>query len=274
MARGETYEQFVEKFKPKKTTDDCYTPSHIWPIVDGYVRKTFPYYANADFLRPFYPGGDYEHAEYPKGAVVVDNPPFSILSKIVRFYLSEAIPFFLFAPSLTAIGYLSHGASVVFADTNITFENGALINIGFVHNLGGPAIRTAPQLFRNIEEAEKAALKHLKKQVRSIDVPDFIMTGARFNKLASAGVEVGLGRDAFLHIRKTSGGYNLFGSGVIIGEKVAERIRAERILAERILAERIQGKSKISIGDTSEEMRIARSLDSVPVHIETVEVAQ
>lgn len=26
MAYGETYEEFVEKFKPKKTTDDCYTP--------------------------------------------------------------------------------------------------------------------------------------------------------------------------------------------------------------------------------------------------------
>lgn len=24
--KGESYEEFVEKFKPKKTTDDCYTP--------------------------------------------------------------------------------------------------------------------------------------------------------------------------------------------------------------------------------------------------------
>lgn len=28
--KGETYEQFVEKFKPKKTTDDCYTPPLIY----------------------------------------------------------------------------------------------------------------------------------------------------------------------------------------------------------------------------------------------------
>lgn len=26
MVQGESYEQFVGKFKPKKTTDDCYTP--------------------------------------------------------------------------------------------------------------------------------------------------------------------------------------------------------------------------------------------------------
>ena len=26
MAKNETYEEFVDKFKPKLTTDDCYTP--------------------------------------------------------------------------------------------------------------------------------------------------------------------------------------------------------------------------------------------------------
>lgn len=51
------YDGFVEKFKPKKTTDDV-------PIV-----------------RPFYPGGDYENYDYPEGCVVVDNPPFSIFAK-------------------------------------------------------------------------------------------------------------------------------------------------------------------------------------------------
>lgn len=37
-------------------------------------------------VRPFWPGGDYEDFDYPTGCVVIDNPPFSILSKIVRFY--------------------------------------------------------------------------------------------------------------------------------------------------------------------------------------------
>lgn len=31
--KGETYEEFVEKFKPKKTTDDCYTPPEIYETV-------------------------------------------------------------------------------------------------------------------------------------------------------------------------------------------------------------------------------------------------
>lgn len=29
MVQGESYEQFVGKFKPKKTTDDCYTPPEV-----------------------------------------------------------------------------------------------------------------------------------------------------------------------------------------------------------------------------------------------------
>lgn len=37
MAYGETYEQFVEKFKPKKTTDDCMTPPEIYEVVCDYV---------------------------------------------------------------------------------------------------------------------------------------------------------------------------------------------------------------------------------------------
>ena len=29
MARNENYEEFVDKFKTKLTTDDCYTPENI-----------------------------------------------------------------------------------------------------------------------------------------------------------------------------------------------------------------------------------------------------
>ena len=33
MPKSKTYEEFVEKFKPKKTTDDCCTPPTIYEIV-------------------------------------------------------------------------------------------------------------------------------------------------------------------------------------------------------------------------------------------------
>ena len=39
MAKGETYEEFVEKFKPKKTTDDCYTPNEIYEKLQRFSGK-------------------------------------------------------------------------------------------------------------------------------------------------------------------------------------------------------------------------------------------
>lgn len=35
MPKSNTYEEFVDKFKPKKTTDDCYTPGAIYEVGEG-----------------------------------------------------------------------------------------------------------------------------------------------------------------------------------------------------------------------------------------------
>ena len=78
---------------PEKTTDDCYTPQPVYDAVLGWLRE------NADIegreiVRPFWPGGDYEHYDYPDGCVVVDNPPFSIFTQVCRFFQSRNISFF------------------------------------------------------------------------------------------------------------------------------------------------------------------------------------
>ena len=106
--KSKSYEDFVEKFKPKKTTDDCYTPPLVYETVKEWACEKYGIQSDK-IVRPFYPGEDYEHADYPDGCVVLDNPPFSILSKICEFYLDRNIPFFLFAPSLTAFS----GRSIV-----------------------------------------------------------------------------------------------------------------------------------------------------------------
>lgn len=77
MAKGENYEEFVEKFKPKKTTDDCYTPPEVYEAVAEWTASEYKL-DRENFARPFYPGGDYEHFDYDS-KIVVDNPPFSIL---------------------------------------------------------------------------------------------------------------------------------------------------------------------------------------------------
>jgi len=103
LPKSKTYEEFVEKFKPKKATDDCYAPPTIYEIVKQWAYNEYGI-DPAKVVRPFYPGGDYKAFPYPDGAVVIDNPPFSILASICTFYLEHGIPFFLFAPSLTCFG--------------------------------------------------------------------------------------------------------------------------------------------------------------------------
>ena len=123
MAKGETYEEFVEKFKHKKTTDDCYTPPEVMEIINSYVEKKYGF-NRENFVRPFYPGGDFENYPYKKDDIVVDNPPFSILQKIVNFYNEHNIKFFLFADART--GMREGACAIFFKWKTIEYENGTI----------------------------------------------------------------------------------------------------------------------------------------------------
>ena len=53
------YKAFVEKFKPKKTTDDCYTPENVYEAVRDWAVQEYGL-EGREIVRPFWPGGDYE----------------------------------------------------------------------------------------------------------------------------------------------------------------------------------------------------------------------
>lgn len=80
---NEEYDEFLEKFEAKKTTDDCYTPDLVYDAVADWVSNEYGI-DRKRFVRPFYPNGDYQKEKYPSGCAVVDNPPFSILTEILR----------------------------------------------------------------------------------------------------------------------------------------------------------------------------------------------
>lgn len=145
MAKGETYEEFVAKFKKEypKTTDDCYTPREMWELVENYAIKELKV-EKSKILRPFYPGGDFEKEDY-SDAIVVDNPPFSIISKIVKFYLDRKIPFVLFAPGNTFCSLLKrYKVAVVCPIGDAIYENGAKIRTVLLTNLKEPGIYSSP----------------------------------------------------------------------------------------------------------------------------------
>ena len=158
--KSKTYEEFVEKFKPKKTTDDCYTPPEIYDVIKDWVCKRY----NIDpgsVIRPFWPGGDYEKDEYPPGCGVVANPPFSILKNICEFYLERGIPFFLFAPSLTALSgkttwdRMNH----IVCDCSIVYENGATVRTSFITSFEPETVaETSPELTKLVNDLEAMGL--------------------------------------------------------------------------------------------------------------------
>lgn len=94
------YDEFTAKFNlsHKKTTDDCYTPPEVYNCVRDYFLEQFPDWKDRPIVRPFCPDGDFERFDYPDSCVVIDNPPFSISAKIVRWYIDHNIQFALFAP--------------------------------------------------------------------------------------------------------------------------------------------------------------------------------
>ena len=245
FADNPEYDAFVEKFKPKKTTDDCYTPPLVYETVKNWVCEKYGI-AQENIVRPFWPGGDYESFDYPEGAVVLDNPPFSILSKICKFYLDREIPFFLFAPSLTALC----GRSVVMrinhviCDANIVYENGANVCTSFVTSFGGDTvIQSEPELTRRINLAVAEIRRETVKNLPKYTYPDNIVTAPMVRRYSKYGIDfsVRCGECRFiseLDAQKRSG-KGIYGGGLLVNnQKAAERAAAERASAERAAAER------------------------------------
>ena len=175
----------------------------------------------------FCPNSDYQLFDYPDGCVVVDNPPFSILSKIVRFYLARHIHFFLFAPGLSSI-VAAGAANTVCIGGEVEYANGAKVNTGFVTDLGENAIETAPDLSREIRRINDENRKEKAKQVRRFSFPDEVMTAAKGKYLAVHGVRFAVKREDAVYSSDACG-EKIFGGCFLLSPRAA----AERAAAER-----------------------------------------
>ena len=235
------YAAFVEKFKPKKTTDDCYTPENIYNAVADWAAKKYGF-DPAKIVRPFWPGGDYQRENYPKDCVVLDNPPFSILAKITRWYNSNGVRFFLFAPGLTLFQNIEND-NFVTAMCSITYANGANVRTSFVTNLGDYLIETAPELHKLIDDLDKQNQRAKTKELPKYEYPDAVITAAKCGYFSIHGTDFRVKRSDALFIRyldqQRKEGSSIFGGGFLLSERAAkERAAAELAAAENAAKER------------------------------------
>ncbi|WP_298625610.1 ParB N-terminal domain-containing protein [uncultured Senegalimassilia sp.] len=216
---NDEYNEFVDKFKPKKTTDDCYTPDNVYEAVAAWVSQEYGI-DRRDMVRPFYPGGDYRSEDYAPGCCVVDNPPFSILSEIQRFYQEHGVRFFLFAPTLTLFSRVD-GVCYVPCYGGVTYENGAEVGTSFVTNLETDLIvRTAPALSAAMRQANDANL--VKKQLPKYSYPPEVITSAMVARWCFRGVDFRLRREDALRISALDAqrleGKCIYGRGFLLSE--------------------------------------------------------
>ena len=176
---------------------------------------------------------------------MLDNPPFSILTEICRFYLDRKIKFFLFAPSLTAFSGRSTVMRMnhIFCDADITYENGAIVRTAFVTSYGADTVaQTAPKL----GEAISAAMEKIKSERRGekgkYSYPDHVLTAAMLQKYSKYGIKMKVYRGECEAIsaldEQREKGKQIYGGGLLLSERAAaERAAAERAAAERAAAE-------------------------------------
>ena len=252
------YEGFVDKFKPKKTTDDCYTPQDVYDCVRDWACAKWGIDPDT-IVRPFWPGGDYESFDYPDGCTVIDNPPFSILSKICEFYMDRDIPFFLFAPTLTAFSskMVCMRMNHVFADSQIVYENGAKVNTAFVTSYGDNVAETAPDLSRMIDEVQRRRLSEGKTKLPKYDYPNHVLTAAMLSKYAKRGVQMEVKPHECVYVSALDAqrgiGKSIYGGGLLLSDDAAKRhAAAERAAAERAAAERVD-KHVFELSDRERE---------------------
>lgn len=218
------YDSFVKKFEPKKTTDDCITPDAVYRAVLNWVTNEYALKPETRIIRPFWPGGDYLAENYDGDCVVVDNPPFSILSEICKYYDSHGIRFFLFAPQLTLFSIARGEMNYIVCDADVVYENGAKVNTSFITNMGDVKIYVCPQLKNAVLAASNLNVVNKPKY----NYPRNVINSSRLGLTLAKGIELKAYQkdvcftralDAQKEMKKA-----IFGAGFYLSDRIADKI--------------------------------------------------
>ena len=220
------YADFLAKFDAKKTTDDCFTPPAVFAAVHQWAAAEYRLQGRR-IVRPFHPGGDFLAFEYQPGDVVLDNPPFSIITKIRRFYDEHGIDYFLFAPSLTLLSIMAPTMLVV-AET-VEYANGAKVATSFITSLEPHTrVRTAPALAQALRAARPA-----KAALPKYAYPDNVRNAALLGRVSSVDFSIPANECEFISAldSQRDAGKAIFGGGVIMSAAKAAELKAAELKA-------------------------------------------
>ena len=233
---NDEYNEFLDKFDVAKTTDDCYTPQIVFDAIEKWVKEE--YQITQKTIRPFYPNGDYQKENY-ESKVVIDNPPFSILSEIISWYNERGIKYFLFAPSVACL-QPKRKACAICIGVSVTYENGAKVPTSFVTNLESNVARTSPELYKIISDADEINREGITKHIPSYEYPNEVITAAMMSKLSKYGQNLIIkDSDASDKIGELDSqkefGKGIFGGAYLLSEKAAAEKAAATVwsLSER-----------------------------------------
>lgn len=237
----EDYESFVKKFDVDraKTTDDCYTPPAVYEAVLDWLKGKVDL-SGKEIKRPFYPGGDYKEEDYHSNCVVVDNPPFSILSEILTYYIAMGVKFFLFAPALTLTSASVSGrknvdVTYITCGVNVTYANGAKVCTSFVSNLFGDVrLWCCHELYKAVRDVDDELSQKKRANLPKYAYPGNVTSAALLNKI-SKGVGLKIMRDECHRIQSLQSqrrfGKSIFGNGFLLSDEAAARREAAELTA-------------------------------------------
>lgn len=145
---------------------------------------------------------------------MLDNPPFSILSKIVYWYQEHKIDYFLFAPGLTLFSTARGTCNYIVADGAIRYENGASVKTGFVTNLGNYKIESAPDLKQMLK-----SVQNKEKTIPKLVYPKNVITAARLKGVAKVQIKNAVFIRSLENYKK-----GLYGSGFLVSDEDANKV--------------------------------------------------
>lgn len=222
------YDAFLAKFTDNpKTTDECWTPRDVYEAVLTFVGEICDL-TDKVVLRPFFPGGDYEAADYPANGIVVDNPPFSIFTKICKFYSERKIPFFLFGPGLTISSCCRYCTAVIVAD-QLTFTNGAKVKCNFATNLMGDTLITTAIRLQELLSA--CPSQNQKVNLPKYNYPPDLLSVSDFQTISKGNQDFAVSRHEAIIVKKLDHHpKELFGEHFLVRKAAARKAAARKAI--------------------------------------------